>query len=147
MGGRGRVPLAVFLTLFLSACATSGGSARLAGAPGGNEVSVPISSLERADRSDSRIPTLLVENNSGDHIAVRLNGFRLGTVTAGRNCIQIPQTVGEIVLEFDPLGARPQFTLPVYVGESLHWRVRLGPGDRLKYDLGSLTPAESSCRR
>ncbi len=147
MGGRGRVPLAVFLILFSSACATAGGSARLEGFPRGDEGSAPISSVARMNRSDSSIPTLLVENTSGDHIAVRLNGFRLGTATSGRNCIEIPQTVGEIVLEFVPLGTRPQLAWPVHLGESLHWRVRVGPGDRLKYDLTALTPAESSCRR
>ncbi len=147
MGGRGRVPLVVFLVLFFGACATAGGSARLEGAPGGNEVSAPISSVERGDRSDSWIPTLLVENTSGEHIAVRLNGFRLGTATSGRNCIEIPQTVGEIVLEFVPLGTRPQLAWPVRLEESLHWRVRVGPGGRLKYDLTALTPAESGCRR
>ena len=147
MGGRGRVPLAVFLILFLSACATADGSARFEGASGGNEDSAPISSLKLADRSDSWIPTLLVDNASGDHIAVRVNGFRLGTATGGRNCILIPQVFGEIVLEFVPLGTHPQFALPVHLGESLHWRVRVGPGGRLKYDLSFLTPAESSCRR
>ncbi len=147
MGGRGRVPLAVFLTLFLSACATAGGSARLEGTPGGTEVSAPISSLERANRSDSRIPTLLVENASGNHVAVRLNGFRLGTATAGRNCIQIPRTAGEIVLELVPVGMPPQLAWPIHLGESLHWRVTVGPGGTLKYDLSSLTPAESGCRR
>ena len=147
MGGRGRVPLAVFLTLFLSACATAGGSARLEGTLGGTEVSAPISSLERANRSDSRIPTLLVENASGNHIAVRLNGFRLGTANAGRNCIQIPRTAGEIVLEFVPVGMRPQLAWPIHLREGLHWRVTVGPGGTLKYDLSSLTPAESGCRR
>ncbi len=147
MGGRGRVPLAVFLILFSSACATAGGSARLEGTPGRDEVSAPISSLGRGDRSDWWIPTLLVENASGEHIAVRLNGFRLGTATRGRNCVLIPQLVGEITLEFAPVGMDPQLAWPVYLEESLHWRVRVEPGDRLKYDLGSLTPAESSCRR
>ena len=147
MGGRGRVPVAVFLILFLSACATAGGSARLEGAPGRDYVSAPISSVERADRSDSWMPTLLVENASGAHIAVRLNGFRLGTATGGHNCILIPQLVGEIMLEFDPVGLDPQTAWPVYLEESLHWRVGVEPGDRLKYDLSSLTPAESSCRR
>ncbi len=137
----------MFLILFLSACATAGGSARLEGAPGGNEASAPIWSVERADRSDSWIPTLLVENASGGHIAVRLNGFRLGTATGGRNCMLIPQLVGEIVLEFDPVGMDPQLAWPVSLTESLHWRVSVEPGDRLKYDLSSLTPAESSCRR
>ncbi len=147
MGGRGRVPLAVFLVLFFGACATAGGSARFEGAPDRNDVSAPISSVERGDRSDSWIPTLLVENASGDQIALRLNGFRLGTATGGRTCIQIPQTVGEIVLEFVPLGTSPQLAWPVHLGESLHWRVRVGPGGRLKYDISSLMPAESSCRR
>ena len=161
MSGRGRVPLVVYLILFSSACATAGGSARLAGSlrspegsprdleglPGGHEGSAPISRVERGNRSDSRIPTLLVENASGDHIAVRLNGFRLGTATGGRNCILIPQLVGEIMLEFDPVGMDPQLTWPVSLDESLHWRVSVEPGDRLKYDLSSLRPAESSCRR
>ncbi len=147
MGGRGRVPLAVYLILFSSACSTAGGSARLEGFPRGDEGSAPISSVDGATRSDSWIPTLLVENTSGDHIAVRLNGFRLGTATGGRNCILIPPVFGEIVLEFVPLGTRPQFAWPVHLGESLHWRVSVEPGDRLKYDLSSLTPAESSCRR
>ncbi len=147
MGGRGRVPLAAFLTLLLSACAASGGSVRIEDAPGGNEVSSPISSLERGDRSDSWIPTLLVENASGDHIAIRLNGFRLGTATGGRNCILIPPVFGEIVLEFVPLGTRSQFAWPVHLAESLHWRVRIEPGGRLEHDLSFLTPAESSCRR
>ena len=147
MGGRGRVPLAVFLVLFLSACAIAGGSARLEGAPGRIDVSAPISSAERGDRSNSRIPTLLVENASGDHITVRLNGFRLGTATGGRNCIQIPQLVGQLLLEFDPVGMDPQLAWPVYLEESLHWRVSIEPGGRLKYDLSSLTPAVRSCRR
>ncbi len=147
MGGRERVLLAVSLILFLGACATSGGSARLEGAPGGNEVSAPISSLERTDRSDSRIPTLLVENGSGNHIAIRLNGVRLGTATGGRNCIRIPQTAREIVLEFVPVGMPPQFAFPFHLGEGLHWRVSVGPGDALKYELAALTPAERSCRR
>ena len=150
MGGRGRVPLAVFLILFSSACATAGGTARLEGAPGGpagNQVSAPISSLERVDRSDSPIPTLLVENASGDHIAVRLNGFRLGTATGGRNCLLIPRLVGEMMLEFDPVGMDAQLAWPISLTESLHWRVSVEPGDRLKYDLSSLTPAEGSCRR
>ena len=146
MGGRGRVPLAV-LILFLSACATAGGSARLEGPQGGDEVAARISSVERTNRSDSWIPTLLVENASGRHIAVRLNGFRMGTASGGRNCIQIPQTVGKIVLEFVPLGMRPQLARPVYLVESLHWRVRVGPGGTLKHDLSSLTPVESSCMR
>ena len=146
-------PLAAFLTLLLSACAASGRSGRIEDAPGGNEisgrneVSAPISSREPWDRSDSRIPTLLVENASGNHIAVRLNGFRLGTATAGRTCMRIPRTVGEIVLEFVSFGMRPELAWPVHLGESLHWRVRVGPGDRLRYVLGSLTPAEGSCRR
>ncbi len=150
MGGGGRVPLAVFPILFSSACATAGGTARLEGAPGGpagNEVSAPISSLERVDRSDSPIPTLLVENASGDHITVRLNGFRLGTATGGRNCLLIPQIVGQIRLEFDPVGMDPQLAWPVYLEESSHWRVSIEPGDRLEYDLSSLRPAERSCRR
>ena len=163
MGGCGRVPLAVFLALLLSGCATSSGSARLENGLGGNEdvpggnevsggnqVSAPISSVERedrADRFDSRIPTLLVENSSGGHIAVRLNGFRLGTATAGRSCIQLPLTVGEILLEFVPLATSPQVAWPIHLGESSHWRVSVGPGERLKYDLGSLRPAQRSCRR
>ena len=154
MGGRGRVPLVVYLILFSSACATAGGSARLEGVPRSlegsprkHEGSAPIPRVERANRSNSSIPTLLVENASGDHIAVRLNGFRLGTATGGRNCILIPQVFGEIVLEFVPLGTRPQFAWPVHLGESLHWRVRIEPGGRLKHDLSFLTPAESSCRR
>ncbi len=147
MGGRGRVPLAVYLILFSSACAKAGGSARLERFPRGDDGSAPVSSVEPATRSDPWIPTLLVENTSGDHIAVRLNGFRLGTATSGRNCIQIPQTVGEIVLEFVPLGTHPQLAFPIHLGQSLHWRVRVGPGGRLKYDLTSLTPAESGCRR
>ena len=148
MGGGGRVPLAVFLILFLSACSTAGGSARFEGVQGGDEGSAPISSVARANRSDSWILTLLVENASGGPIAVRLNGFRLGTAIGGRNCIQIPQTVGEIVLEFVPLGTRPQLAWPVDLRESLHWRVTVGPGATpLKYDLSSLTPAEGSCRR
>ncbi len=147
MGGRGKVLLEVSLILFLNACAASGGSARLEGAAGGNEVSAPISSLERTDRSDSRIPTLLVENASGNQIAIRLNGVRLGTATGGRNCIRIPQTVREIVLEFAPVGLRPEFAFPIHLGEGLHWRVRVGPGGTLKYDLAALTPAERSCRR
>ena len=146
MGGRGRVPLAVFLVLFFSACAAAGGSARFEGAPGGKDVSAPISSVERGDRSDSWIPTLLVENASGDHITVRLNGFRLGTATGGRSCIQIPQLVGQIRLEFDPVGTDPQLAWPVYLEESSHWRVSIEPGDRLEYDLSSLRPAEGSCR-
>ena len=145
MSGRGRVPLAVYLILFSSACATAGGSARLEGFPGRDEGSAPISRLDRTSRSDSRIPTLLVENASGDHIAVRLNGFRLGTATGGRNCIPIPKAVGKIVLEFDPVGMDSQLAWPVHLGESLHWRVRLEPGGTLKYDLSFLTPAESSC--
>ena len=145
MGGRGRVRLAVFLILFSSACRTAGGSARLEGAPGGTEVSAPISSVEGVDRSDSRIPTLLVENTSGHHIAVRLNGFRLGTATGGRSCMPISRLAGEITLEFDPAGVDPELAWPIHLGESLHWRVRIGPGVRLKYDLGSLAPAESSC--
>ncbi len=147
MGGRGRVPVAVFLVLFSSACAMAGGSARLEGAPGGNDVSAPISSVEHGDRSASGMPTLLVENASGDHITVRLNGFRLGTATGGRNCILIPQVVGQIRLEFDPVGMDPQLAWPVYLEKSSHWRVSIGPGDRLEYDLSWLTPAESSCRR
>ncbi len=147
MGRRGRVPLAVYLILFSSACAKAGGSARLEGFPRGDDGSAPISSVARMNRSDSSIPTLLVENTSGDHIAVRLNGFRLGTATSGRNCIEIPQTVGEIVLEFVPLGTPPQLAWPIHLGESLHWRVTVGPGSRLKYDLTALTPAESGCRR
>ncbi len=117
------------------------------GLPLGDEGSAPISSVERATRSDSWIPTLLVENTSGDPIAVRLNGFRLGTATSGRNCIRLPRTVGEIVLEFVPLGRHQQLAFPIHLGESLHWRVRVGPGGWLKYDLTSMTPAESSCRR
>ena len=147
MGGRGGVPLAVFLVLFSSACAMAGGSARLEGAPGGNDVSAPISSVERGDRADSWTPTLLVENASGDHITVRLNGFRLGTATGGRNCMLIPQVVGQIRLEFDPVGMDPQLAWPVYLEESSHWRVSIEPGDRLEYDLSSLRPAEGSCRR
>ena len=146
MSGRG-VPLAVYLILFSSACATAGGSARLEGFHGRDEGSAPISRLDRTNRSDSRIPTLLVENASGDHIAVRLNGFRLGTATGGRNCIPIPKVVGKIMLEFDPVGMDSQLAWPVHLGESLHWRVRLEPGGKLKYDLPFLTPAESSCRR
>ena len=88
-----------------------------------------------------------MENASGAHIAVRLNGFRLGTATGGHNCILIPQLVGEIMLEFDPVGMDPQLTWPVSLDESLHWRISVEPGDRLKYDLSSLRPAESSCRR
>ena len=145
MGGSGRVPIAVFLILFLSACATAGGSARLAGAPRGSEGSAPISSVERADRSDQRLPTLLVENALGRHIAVRLNGFRLGTATGGRSCIRIPQTVGEIALEFVPLGMDPQLAWPVHLLESSHWRVKVGLGVTLRNDLFLLTPAESSC--
>ncbi len=147
MGGRGRVPLAVFLVLFFSACATAGGYARFEGAPGGNDVSVPISSVERGDRADSWIPTLLVENASGDPITVRLNGFRLGTATGGRNCMLIPQVVGQIRLEFDPVAMDPQLSWPVYLEESSHWRVSIEPGDRLEYDLSSLRPAERSCMR
>ncbi len=147
MGGRGRVPLAGLLILFSSACAAAGGSARLGGAPRGDELSALISGVERADRRDARIPTLLVENASGDHITVRLNGFRLGTATGGRNCILIPQIVGEIRLEFDPVGMDPQLAWPVHLEESLHWRVSLEPGDRLEYDLSTLRAAASSCRR
>ncbi len=146
MGGRGRVPLAVFLVLFFGACATAGGSARFEGAPDRNDVSAPISSVERGDRSDSWIPTLLVENASGDHITVRLNGFRLGTATGGRNCLLIPRIVGQIMLEFDPVGMDPQLAWPAYLEESLHWRISIEPGGALKYDLASLRPAESSCR-
>ena len=108
MSGRGRVPLAVYLILFSSACATAGGSARLEGFPGRDEGSAPISRVDGTNRSESRIPTLLVENASGDHIAVRLNGFRLGTATGGRNRIPIPKAVGKIVLEFDPVGMDSQ---------------------------------------
>ncbi len=162
-GGCGRVPLAVFLALLSSGCATSGGSARLENGPGGNEdlpggnevsggnqVSAANSSVERedrADRFDSRIATLLVENSSGFPIAVRLNGFRVGTATSGRSCIELSQRVGEILLEFVPFASSPQVAWPIHLGESLHWRVSVGPGKRLKYDLGSLRPAQRSCRR
>ncbi len=146
MGGGGRVPLAVFLVLFSGACATAGGSSRLEGAPGGNEASAPTSSVERADRFDAWIPTLLVENASGDPITVRLNGTTLGTATTGRNCILIPLNVGEIVLEFVPVGMDPQLAWPVHLSESRHWSVNVGPGDTLKRDLSSLAPAESTCQ-
>ena len=71
----------------------------------------------------------------------------MGTATAGRNCIQIPRTAGEIVLELVPVGMPPQLAWPIHLGESLHWRVTVGPGGTLKYDLSSLTPTESGCRR
>ena len=146
MGGGGRVPLAVFLILFSGACATAGGSSRLEGAPGGDGDSAPTSSVERADRFDAWIPTLLVENASGDPITVRLNGTTLGTATAGRSCMLIPLNVGEMVFEFVPVGMDPQLAWPVQMRESRHWRVNVGPGGTLKRDLSSLAPAESSCQ-
>ncbi len=59
----------------------------------------------------------------------------------------IPQSAREIMLEFDPVGMDAQFAWPISLTESLHWRVSVEAGDRLKYDLSSLTPAEASCRR
>ncbi len=132
MGGGGRVPLVVFLILFSGACATAGGPS-------------PTSSVD-ADRFDSWIPTLLVENASGDPIAVRLNGTTLGTATVGRNCMLIPLNVGEIVFEFVPVGMDPELAWPVHLEQSRHWHVNVGPGDTLKRDLSSLAPAESSCQ-
>ena len=133
MGGGGKVPLAMLLVLFSGgACATGGGSS-------------PSSSVE-SDRFDSWIPSLLVENASGDPITVRLNGTTLGTATAGRSCLLIPLNVGEIVVEFVPAGMDPLLAWPVHLDDSRHWRVSVGTNGTLKQDLSSLTPAESTCQ-
>ena len=91
------------------------------------------------------VPTLLVDNVSDDHFAVRLNGLTLGTATGGRNCMLIPLEVGDIVLEFVPVGMDPQLARPVHLEESLHWRVKVGQRGTLEHDLFSLRPAAGSC--
>jgi len=102
--------------------------------------------VEGADRFDAWIPTLLVENASGDPITVRLNGTTLGTATAGRSCMLIPLNVGEMVFEFVPVGMDPQLARPVHLEESLHWRVEVGRRGTLEHDLSSLKPAAGSCK-
>ncbi len=147
MGGSGRVPLGVFLLVFTSACATAGGSALLGGLPWGDEDAASLRRMEPGDRSDSWRPTLLVENSSGEQIAVRVNGSRVGTATGGRTCIRIPRVMGPLVLEFDPVGTDSELALPVYLESSIHWKVEVRPGPTLKYDVLSMMPAENGCMR
>ncbi len=108
--------------------------------------SAPTSSAVRAARYGSGIPTLLVDNVSGDHFTVRLNGLTLGTAGAGRSCLLVPMEVGDVVLEFVPVGMDPQLARPVQLGQSLHWRVEVGRRTTLGHDLFSLKPAASSCQ-
>ena len=94
----------------------------------------------------SLLPTLLVENSSGYHIAVRMNGDRSGTATQGRTCIPIPQLAGPIDLEFVALGMAPLLAWSVYLEESPHWQIQFRPGVTIKYDVLSLSPTDRSCR-
>jgi len=147
MGGWGRVSLGAFLLVFSSACATAGGTARLEGFTRGDEDVASLARVERGDRRESWRPTLLVENYSGEHIAVRVNGFRIGTAAGGRTCISIPQVIGPVAVEFAPLGSDPQTAWPVHLASSSHWRVELRPGNRLKYDVQWVRPAANGCER
>ena len=89
--------------------------------------------------------TLRVDNASGYHVVVRLEGRRVGTATQGSNCFRLPQPTGEFVLEFERVGASPEYTWPIQVNRDRHWSVKLRPGPMLKYDLSSIDAANGSC--
>ncbi len=145
MGGRGGVPTIALLLLISSACAGRAGVTRLEGVPGPDGAGVSIMNARRVEGAGSSFSSLLVENRSGYQVAVRLNGVRLGTATYGRTCIRVPKTVGEMQLEFVPVGMAAQLAPLVYLEWSSHWRVELTPGVTLKYDVLSLAPSHGSC--
>jgi hypothetical protein len=91
------------------------------------------------------IGTLRVENRSADHIALRLGGLRVATLTPGRSCVMIPLAGGELLLELDPLAGAAWRAPPVRAVESLHWQLDIGPGEQLEHDVLSLRPAPGPC--
>lgn len=145
MGARAAVAL-VLSSWIAVGCAAVGGSAGLTEVPtmGGSDAGrSQAAGRRRAWRLD--VPTLLVDNRSGSQVAVYLDGMRIGTATAGRTCIRIPKTLGELGMVFAPTGSAG-FPGPIaYLQESRHWRVELTPGVTIKYDVIGLTPSHESC--
>lgn len=146
-GGLGGGGLALGLLLLISsACVGRAAVAPFAGVRSADGAGVATMNDARTYVGESAFPSLLVENRSGYQVAIRLNGVRLATATTGFTCVRIPKTVGEIQLEFAPLGIAAQLAPTVYLEESPHWRVELLPGVTIKYDVLSLAPSGRGCR-
>lgn len=90
-------------------------------------------------------PTLLVESASVEHVAVRVNGLRVGTITRGRSCIRIPAVSGSVRLDFVSLSGRASAPEPLYLTPGSHWRLVLGPGSKLGRDVQSLGRVDRGC--
>jgi hypothetical protein len=104
-------------------------------------------SFEAGQRAfEERRPTLLIENASADEVAIRLNGFRIGTATRGVSCIRLPASTGRIVLELVPMGAAPRRAEAVFLELSPHWRVTIGPSGLARLGEVPMWPSPSRCR-
>jgi hypothetical protein len=92
--------------------------------------------------------TLLVENHTGTHVGVYVDGTKIGTATAGRNCIRLPGSVGfgDVNLTFSPT-AWPSVSIRERLLSYEHWRVRLNSQhpSGLTYDVLSLMPVTEGC--
>ena len=146
MRGRVRVLSGLVAAALLSSGCLVGGAARLDSAVPAGEAQAGVGWETTASRDRSRFASLYVDNRSGRHVTVRLNGRRVGTATRGRTCIRIPQMAGELRLEFAAHGERA-FSAPiVFLEESAHWGVEFRPGITIKYDVLSLGPRRDGCR-
>jgi len=90
-------------------------------------------------------PTLLVESAAADHIAVRVNGLRVGTVTRGRNCLALPASSGSLVLDFTARGEGARAPEPIHLVPGGHWRLSIEASGRLERDVLTLTPVAIAC--
>jgi len=91
------------------------------------------------------VPTLLVVSAAADHVAVRVNGFRVGTVTRGRSCVRLPAISGSLRVELVSLSGRATAPEPLLLAPGAHWRLELGPDGRVARDILALASTEEGC--
>jgi hypothetical protein len=94
--------------------------------------------MERAEH-----PTLLVLNDTGSHLAVMLNGRRIGTVVGTRQCILLRDASlsGMDRLSFRVTARRAEPGPSELLRSHAGWSVRLSFDNRLERDAMSLQPA------
>ena len=90
--------------------------------------------------------TLMVWNGTGTHIKVYIDGFKIGTATAGKNCLSMPPALpgGQVEVRFDATGW-PPVSIQENIRSHDHWRVKFdSPYPRgMVYDVLSLMPDRS----
>jgi len=94
--------------------------------------------------------TLMVYNGTGTHIGVYVDGTKIGTATAGRNCLTIPRALpqGPVRIRFNAT-AWPPVEIEERLQSYQHWEVDLDSPypQGLVYDVLSLKPAAQGCVR